>query len=221
MKSNDRHRSGGWPDHNIEYLLYQTLVGAWPIDEDRVLAYMEKASREAKEHTSWTDPNPGYDEALGSFVRGVLRDDGFRRDLAAFLEPLRAAGWANGLAQLALLLTCPGVPDLYQGTELWDLSLVDPDNRRSVDYDRRRALLEATRRTSSGRLWQQAPSGLPKMAVLRAGLSVRRRFPEAFAGRGDYRPIEASGPAADRVVAFSREGRAVTVALRRVVGIMG
>ena len=221
MKSNDRHRSGGWPDHNIEYLLYQTLVGAWPIDEDRLLAYMEKASREAKEHTSWTDPNPGYDQALGSFVRGVLRDEGFRRDLAAFVEPLQPAGWANGLSQLALLLTCPGVPDLYQGTELWDLSLVDPDNRRFVDYDRLRALLEATQRTPSGRLWQQAPSGLAKMALVRAGLSVRRRLPEAFAGRGDYRPIEASGPAADRVVAFSRGGRAVTVALRRVVGIMG
>jgi (1->4)-alpha-D-glucan 1-alpha-D-glucosylmutase len=221
MKINDKHRSGGWPDHNIEYLLYQTLVGVWPIDEDRVLSYLQKASKEAKEHTSWTDPNPGYDEALATFVRGVLRDGEFRRDLRSFVDPLLAPAWVNGLSQMLLLLTSPGVPDVYQGTELWDLSLVDPDNRRPVDFTLRRRLLDQLQRTPPEGLWAQAASGLPKMAVIRAALSVRRRLPGVFAGASEYRPLDARGPMADRVVAFGRGGAAVTVVPRLAMGITG
>jgi (1->4)-alpha-D-glucan 1-alpha-D-glucosylmutase len=221
MKANDKHRSGGWPDHNIEYLLYQTLVGAWPIDEERVLAYMQKASKEAKEHTSWTDPNQGYDEALAGFVRGVMRDEEFRRDLQGFVEPLLVPGWMNGVSQMLLLLTSPGVPDVYQGTELWDLALVDPDNRRPVDFALRRQMLDELRRTRAEQLWGRAASGLPKMAVVRAALSVRRRLPGVFAGDSEYRPLDATGPAADRVVAFGRGGVAVTVVPRLAMGIAG
>jgi (1->4)-alpha-D-glucan 1-alpha-D-glucosylmutase len=221
MKINDKYRSGGWPDHNIEYLLYQTLVGAWPIDEERVLAYLQKASKEAKEHTSWTDPNQGYDDALASFVRGVLRDEEFRVDLTSFVEPLVAPGWVNALSQVLLALTSPGVPDVYQGTELWDLSLVDPDNRRPVDFALRRSLLDRLQATPPERLWAEAASGLPKLAVVRAALSVRRRLPAVFAGGGEYRPLEAAGPMADRVVAFARAGAAVTAVPRLAMGITG
>jgi (1->4)-alpha-D-glucan 1-alpha-D-glucosylmutase len=221
MKINDKHRSGGWPDHNIEYLLYQTLVGAWPIDEERALAYLQKASKEAKEHTSWTDPNPGYDDALARFVQGVMRDGEFRRDLQGFVEPLLVPGWVNSLSQMLLLLTSPGVPDVYQGTELWDLSLVDPDNRRPVDFTLRRRRLDQLQRTPPERLWGQAPSGLPKLAVVRAALSVRRRLPGVFAGTSEYRPLDATGPMADRVVAFGRGGAAVTVVPRLAMGITG
>jgi (1->4)-alpha-D-glucan 1-alpha-D-glucosylmutase len=221
MKINDKHRSGGWPDHNIEYLLYQTLVGAWPIDEERALTYLQKASKEAKEHTSWTDPNPGYDEALARFVQGVMRDEEFRRDLKGFVELLLVPGWVNAVSQMLLLLTSPGVPDVYQGTELWDLSLVDPDNRRSVDFTLRRRRLEQLQRTPPHRLWAQAPSGLPKLAVVRAALSVRRRLPAVFAGASEYRPLDATGPMADRVVAFCRGGAAVTVVPRLAMEIIG
>jgi (1->4)-alpha-D-glucan 1-alpha-D-glucosylmutase len=221
MKINGKHRSGSWPDHNIEYLLYQTLVGAWPIDEERTLAYLQKASKEAKEHTSWTDPNPGYDDALAHFVSGVLRDEEFLRDLQAFVDPLVMPGWVNSLSQMLLELTSPGVPDVYQGTELWDLSLVDPDNRRPVDFALRRKLLDELRKTHPERLWARGASGLPKLAVVRAGLSVRRRLPGAFTGASEYRPLEATGPMANRVVAFGRGGEVVTVVPRLAMGIAG
>lgn len=221
MKTNDRFRSGGWPDHNIEYLLYQILVGAWPIDEERALHYLQKASKEAKEHTSWTDPNPGYDESLVTFVDGVMHNREFLRDLEAFVEPLRAPGWVNGLAQMLLLLTSPGVPDVYQGTELWDLSLVDPDNRRPVDFGLRRDLLDQLRRTRPDRLWAEAASGLPKMAVVRAALSVRRRLPGVFTVSSEYRALDVAGPLSDRVVAFSRGGAAISAVPRLATGIIG
>ena len=137
-EQNTAHKQDGWPDRNAEYLLYQTLVGAWPIEAGRAGAFMLKAAKEAKVHTSWTDPNAGYDDALSAFVTAVLADRDFVADLEAFLAEHRIVerGRVNSLAQTALMLTCPGVPDLYQGTEVWDVSLVDPDNRRPVDYAR-------------------------------------------------------------------------------------
>jgi (1->4)-alpha-D-glucan 1-alpha-D-glucosylmutase len=122
---------------------------------------------------------------------------------------------------MLLLLTSPGVPDVYQGTELWDLSLVDPDNRRPVDFTLRRQRLDQLQRTPAHRLWAQAPSGLPKLAVVRAALSVRRRLPAVFAGASEYRPLDATGPMADRVVAFCRGGAAVTVVPRLAMEIIG
>src|SRR5262245_5744517 len=129
---NSRHRPGDWPDRNAEYLFYQTLVGAWPIDSDRMTAYMAKATREAKAHTSWTSPNETYEHALRAFIESSMADRAFTSDLEAFVAPLIAAGRVNSLAQTLLKLTTPGIPDIYQGNELWDLSLVDPDNRRPV-----------------------------------------------------------------------------------------
>src|SRR5207249_2951947 len=128
----------------IEYLFYQTVVGAYPLSLDRVLAYMEKAAREAKRGTSWTSPDAAYERALADFVRGAHGDETFQRDLADFVRPVVAAGRITSMAQALLRLTLPGVPDIYQGCEVWDLSLVDPDNRRPVDFDARRRLMRET-----------------------------------------------------------------------------
>ncbi|MGH2718320.1 MAG: malto-oligosyltrehalose synthase, partial [Actinomycetota bacterium] len=225
-KLNDRYRSAGMPDRAIEYLLYQTLVGAWPLSEDRLQAYLTKASKEAKEHTTWTDPNPPYDDALASFARAVMRDREFVQNLEAFAAPLRGPGWANGIAQMLLALTSPGIPDIYQGTELWDFSLVDPDNRRPVDFAERARLLNRLDVVAPEDLWAEAASGLPKLAVVRAALAARRRFAGAFGQAGGYLPLSASGPAAEKVLAFARTepggaAATVTVVPRLILSLWG
>jgi (1->4)-alpha-D-glucan 1-alpha-D-glucosylmutase len=214
-----QYRTNQLPDRSIEYLLYQTLVGAWPIEPERVLQYMEKAAREAKTHTSWTAPNQGYEEALHSFVEGLLGDASFVSDLEAFVATLREPAWVTSLAQTLVKLTAPGVPDTYQGTELWDLSLVDPDNRRPVDFDLRRRLLGEMKGLTAEQIWARAAEGLPKLWVIRQALKLRQRKPECFAEAGDYRPLAAHGPRAAHVVAFLRGDAAVTVVPRLVFGL--
>ena len=220
----DHHWPTGWPDRNAEYLLFQTLVGAWPLDLERAQAYMEKASKEAKAHTSWIDPNPEYDDALRSFVAGVLGDERFQADLAQFVEALVEPGRVTALAQTLFKLTSPGVPDTYQGTELWDDSLVDPDNRRPVDYARRRALLaELEAGLPPEEIMRRSPEGLPKLWVTRQALHLRRRRPEAFGpgAGGEYVPLAATGEKAEHVVAFARGRSVVAVAPRLVIGLGG
>jgi (1->4)-alpha-D-glucan 1-alpha-D-glucosylmutase len=209
---NGRHRHDGSPDANAEYLLYQTLVGAWPLEVDRAVAYIEKATREANAHTSWTDPNPDYDDAVRHFTEAVLADADFTADLRAFVEPLVEPGWTTSLAQTLVKLTSPGVPDIYQGTELWDLSLVDPDNRRPVDFARRRQLLADLDGLSVDEVWKRADKGLPKLWVTRQALAHRSRMADS------YEALSAIGEAAAHVVAFSR-GDVVTVVPRLVVGL--
>jgi (1->4)-alpha-D-glucan 1-alpha-D-glucosylmutase len=218
---NDRYRRAGWPDRNAEYLLYQTLVGAWPIGVERATAYMEKAVREAKVHTSWTNINGAYEEALHAFVAAVLTDEAFLADLEAFVMPLVEPGRVNALSQTLIKLTAPGVPDLYQGTELWDLSLVDPDNRRPVDYNQRRRLLAKLLGATPEVIWAQREEGLPKLWVIRQALSLRRRQPELFGPRGDYQPLRARGARAEHVVAFARGTGAITVVPRLGLGLNG
>jgi len=222
---NQRYRQGpGRPDGAAEYLLYQTLVGAWPLPVDRALAYMDKASREAKVHTSWTEPDPAYDGALRAFVEAVLADQWFTRGVEGFVASLAEAGRVTSLAQKLVALTAPGVADTYQSTELWDHSLVDPDNRRPVDYGHRRALLaELDAGLGPEAVWARAGEGLPKLAVCAAALRLRRRRPALFGPgpAGAYRELAASGPAAAHVVAFVRGEGAVTVAPRLVLGLAG
>jgi len=218
---NERHRRDGRPDRNAEYLLYQTLVGAWPIERERVLAYMEKAAREAKQHTSWTERNEAYESALASFVEGVLDDDAFVAELEAFVAPLVGPGRVNALAQTLVKLTAPGVPDLYQGTELWDLSLVDPDNRRPVDYPLRRRLLGELEGMAPEAILERADEGLPKLWVIRQALAVRRRRPELFGADAGYRPLAACGARTKHVLAFARGDAAVTLVPRLVMGLGG
>jgi (1->4)-alpha-D-glucan 1-alpha-D-glucosylmutase len=213
---NERLRSSTELDRSIEYLIYQTLVGAHPISLERALAYAEKTAREAKSRTSWINPNADYERALSAFVGGLFEDAEFQAELSLLVDLVRVTGWINGLAQKLVQLTAPGVPDLYQGSELWDLSLVDPDNRRPVDFGARRRLLaelEATRPNAED-IWQRAPEGVPKLWVVRQALALRAEHPEAFGVDGGYMALRAEGPAADHVVAFSRGELVATVVPR-------
>jgi (1->4)-alpha-D-glucan 1-alpha-D-glucosylmutase len=210
---NDRYRRENLPDRNTEYLLYQTLVGAWPIETDRVLAYMEKASREAKTHTSWTNPNPAYEDALRAFIEGIMNHPPFTTDLQEFVKPLVEPGRINSLAQTLLKLTAPGVPDFYQGTELWDLSLVDPDNRRPVDYQKRRRFLAKMKQMTAEQVWSRMDSGLPKMWLIRKILKLRHER-QLFAPEHSYRAVVPRGAKSAHVIAFVRGERAATVVPR-------
>jgi (1->4)-alpha-D-glucan 1-alpha-D-glucosylmutase len=209
MAMTDRHRRDGWPDRNTIYLLLQTAVGAWPIDAERLVAFMTKATREAKVHTSWVDPVAAYDDALEQFTRAVISDRDFVDDLEGFLldHDLVARGRRNSLAQTALLLTCPGSPDLYQGDELWNLSLVDPDNRRPVDYDRRRHLLGALEPAPPG---APGDDGAAKLWLTHRLLAHRRARPGCYPS-GEYTPLPLAGARADDAVAFTRGDLAVVV----------
>ena len=212
----------GGIDRPTEWLLYQTLFGAWPLTPERLSGYLEKAVREAKAHTSWTDPDTGYEDAVQSFAAHCLADAGFVGELAALVGRFRRPAWSNGLAQKLLTLTGPGVPDLYQGSELWDLSLVDPDNRRPVDYRARRVLLERVAGADAAALWAaEDGDGGTKLAVVLAALAVRRDHPAAFGpgAAGRYQPLVAQGPAARHALAAGRGDEVVTVATRLPVGL--
>jgi (1->4)-alpha-D-glucan 1-alpha-D-glucosylmutase len=212
-------RTGEVPDPNTEYLLYQTLVGAWPIDLERICAYMEKAVKEAKVHTSWTAPNNGYERGLADFIAAVLADRTFCADLENFVADLIAPGRINSLAQTLIKLTAPGVPDIYQGTELWDLSLVDPDNRRPVDFALRRSLLQALPKLGPEEIMAGMDKGLPKLWIIRQTLHLRRTHPELFGPRAGYCPLYAAGRKADHLVAFVRGEAVISLAPRLVMGL--
>ncbi len=208
---NEAHREHGWPDRNAEYFFYQTLVGAWPLSVDRALACMEKAAREAGQHTDWIQRHDEYETALGHFVERTLADPGFLKSVEEFLAPLIGAGHLNALAQTVLKLTCPGVPDLYQGTELWDLNLVDPDNRRPVDFVARRDALEEMRQRIEAdglsallsELLQSPADGGIKLFVIHRILVFRRERERLFR-EGRYVPLAAAGRRSEHVCAFAR-----------------
>jgi (1->4)-alpha-D-glucan 1-alpha-D-glucosylmutase len=229
------------PDRNDEYLLYQTIVGTFPEDarpgtaawEDwvgRVQRYMEKAIREAKVHTSWTNPSAEYEQSTRDFVAAALGAPALQDDLAPFAARIAAAARLSSLAQVALKLASPGVADVYQGCELWDLSLVDPDNRRPVDFGLRSRLLAAiSERLAAGpaaraRLAREVSGdeglrdGRAKLLLLREGLRLRRARPALFL-EGAYRPLAPEGPHAAHVVAFARSlgGDALLCVVPRLV----
>jgi (1->4)-alpha-D-glucan 1-alpha-D-glucosylmutase len=209
------------PDRNLEYYLYQTLVGTWPLALPRLKAHMEKAAREAKVHTSWNAPQAEYEAALQAFVEGVHADERFRSELEAFLRPLAEPARVLSLSQVLLKLTAPGVPDLYQGEELWQHHLVDPDNRRPVDYEVRRRLLDELPGLSLEAIGARGAEGMPKLWLTTRALAVRRERPAAFGPQGAYEPLQATGPAADHVIAFARNREAVTVAPRFPIRLGG
>ncbi len=213
------------PSANDEYLFYQTLLATWPLDlarltesgepvppeqealhayAERIAAYMLKAAREAKVETAWTAPDAEYESAVDGFVSAVLSPvmgATFVADVVGFVAHLAPAGAVNGLAQTVLKLTVPGVPDVYQGTDFWDFSLVDPDNRRTVDFAARaKALADGKRPKALLADWRD---GRVKQALIAVLLDLRRRWPALFAC-GDYTPLEVDGAQADRVVAFAR-----------------
>jgi (1->4)-alpha-D-glucan 1-alpha-D-glucosylmutase len=212
MAHNERHRPEGWVDLQAELVLYQTLVGAWPVSRERVEAVMAKSANEAKLRTSWRNPDPAYEDALRSFVAAVLADRGFVALLEGFLveHDLVRLGRLTSLAQTTLLLTSPGVPDVYQGDELWELSLVDPDNRRPVDFEHRRKLLEDLSPARAAEALAREEEGGPKLWLITQLLRHRRRRPERYEAT-TYEPLAAEGPRADHVVAFSRGDLLVAV----------
>ncbi len=229
------------PTDNDEYLLYQVLIGTWPTAWlagapepgssdvadyiERIAAYLRKAMREAKFRTSWTNPNVAYEDASVAFARAILapaRVTPFLRELAALATECAAIGAVSSLSQTTLKLTSPGVPDIYQGCEFWDLSLVDPDNRRPVDYDARRTVIAAMReRVERGEsaalateLLRDWRSGQVKAYVTWRLLHLRREHVQTFLG-GSYVPLETSGTHGERLVGFAR-GEILTIVPRLV-----
>ena len=206
------------PSANDEWMFYQALAGAWPVDlepddadrltslADRMAGFMLKAIKEAKVRTSWTAPDEAYEEAIDNFVRGTLdptRSGSFLQDFSDAQSTLAVAGALNALSQTLLKLTAPGVPDVYQGAELWDLSLVDPDNRRAVDFDLRRRLLDADASRDPADLLADWKSGAVKLSIVTKALRLRAEQPTLFT-TGDYAPLAASGTHTRNVLAFMR-----------------
>jgi (1->4)-alpha-D-glucan 1-alpha-D-glucosylmutase len=217
-RRNAAKKTNALPDPNSEYFLYQTLIGAWPIDAERTKQYMQKAMREAKQQTTWTANNKEYEDALNAFIEAILVDSQFVTDLEAFVATVLVAGRINSLAQTLLKHTAPGVPDLYQGSEAWDLSLVDPDNRRPVDYELRRKMLatlkSATVQEVSARLADPDDKGLPKMLVVHQCLTLRREHPAWFGADAAYTAVTVHGGKAACCVASLRAAAVLTVAPR-------
>jgi len=212
------------PDLNEEYLLYQTLIGAWPcslinekeyeVFKTRIKDYMLKAIREAKVNTSWINPDTVYEDSLTDFIEAVMSDipeNHFLSDFKIFQKTISGYGMFNSLSQTLLKITSPGVPDFYQGTEIWDFSLVDPDNRRSIDYTKRIELLDQLKlresKTGLSKLARELTSnmedGMIKLYLVYKTLSYRKERREAFA-KGDYMPLNAEGYKADNICAFAR-----------------
>jgi len=217
------------PDRNDEYLLYQTLVGAWPLQDpegpaleafaQRIEEYLLKAVREAKVHTSWINPNVKYEEATQQFVRGLLAPGHnlFLQDFVPFVRRLTYPGLCNSLAQTLLKLTAPGVPDIYQGNELWDFSLVDPDNRRPVDYEYRRQLLDSLAEELGApdparvrALLDRIEDGRAKLYLTWKTLARRRALAGLFRD-GEYLPLAVEGRRAEHLCAFARRHDQATV----------
>jgi (1->4)-alpha-D-glucan 1-alpha-D-glucosylmutase len=211
-----RHKAGDDPGPNTEYLFWQTVVGAHPIDPERATRYMLKACREAKGRTAWVRPCAEYEAAVTSFVKAVLADTEVLRAVGEFAATLVEPGRINALAQKLITLSAPGVPDIYQGTELWDLSLVDPDNRHPVSFDLRRQLLRELPSLSPRQILERSDEGLPKLLVVTRALHLRRQRPELFGRHATYEPLFASGSKSDHVVAFTRSKKVVTIVPRLV-----
>jgi len=211
---NDEFRSGEFPDRNIEYHLYQTIVGSWPIDESRLIDYARKAAREAKTYTSWNSPNKGYEAALEKFLRAIMHSPQFIESVGGFVAEITPYGYINGLAATLLKLTAPGVPDFYQGSELWHFALVDPDNRRPVDFDVRRRALAEIEKASPDCVMARIEEGLPKLWLIRRALRLRAKHPEWFGPDAAYTAMFASGERAEHIVAFMRGSTVIAVVPR-------
>jgi (1->4)-alpha-D-glucan 1-alpha-D-glucosylmutase len=209
----DHASTGHGPFDN---LLYQAIVGSWPASRDRLHAYAEKAAREAAEATGWWDPDAAFEARMHAVVDTAFDDSALKRLIEDIVDEITAPGWSNGLSAKLLQLTAPGVPDVYQGSELWERSLVDPDNRRAVDFDERRRMLAALDSAfAAGRLPSVDATAAAKLLVTSRALRLRRDRPELFRL---YRPMTLVGAASDHAIAFDRGG-AVSVATRLPVGL--
>ena len=203
-KLNQSAWAGRAPDRHAEFLLYQTLVGAYPLNVERAWAYLLKALREAKINTSWQRPNLEYETGIRAFLSTVLNHADFVTSLEAFATRLMGPGRVNSLAQTLIKLTAPGVPDFYQGSELWDLSLVDPDNRRPVDFDRRAAFLAGLHGVTVVPEHLDWEAGTPKLWLIARVLQLRREQPAWFDDTAGYLPVAAHGGRAAHLLGFQR-----------------
>lgn len=216
-RANAHLKRDGVPHPNEEWMIYQTLVGMWPLEDaerdkvpDRLRLFLQKASREAKTHSSWLEPDTAYEETLQNFAVAVLDNPEFMTPFVRFQKRIAFHGFLNSLAQVVLKVCCPGVPDFYQGTDAWDFSLVDPDNRRPVDYETRMAMLKTAE--SPRALLRRWQDGGIKLFVTRRSLEVRARQRDAFVD-GGYRAVETGTPHA---VAFTRGNDDVLVVVPRL-----
>jgi (1->4)-alpha-D-glucan 1-alpha-D-glucosylmutase len=214
------------PSRNDEYLLYQTLLGAWPLEmadesalgsiRERIQTYMLKAIKEAKVHTSWINPNSEYEQAMHDFIETLLNsldNNRFLADFLPFQQSISRIGLFNSLSQTLLKFTSPGVPDIYQGCELWNFSLVDPDNRRPVDFAMREAMLTQLQEAQASNtpvtalareLMNTLHDGRAKLYLTWRTLQLRQGKPELFRD-GDYQPLQVNGVHADHLCAFARQ----------------
>lgn len=208
--------AGSTGDGPFDALLWQAILGAWPLERERAHAYAEKASREASVSTHWTAPDEAFEARMHAVIDRAFDDAAVRERLEAFVAWLAPAGWSNSLSAKLLQLTMPGVPDVYQGGELWETSLVDPDNRRPVDFDlRRRMLADLDAAVARGHLPPVDETAAAKLLVTSRALRLRRDRPELFTR---YTPLEVVGDATAHAIAFDRGG-AVTVATRLPIGL--
>jgi malto-oligosyltrehalose synthase/4-alpha-glucanotransferase len=214
MRFNSSIKQNAAPDVNDEYFIYQAMLASYPMPgeqdgsfKERFMAYIRKALREAKIHSEWAQPDEEYESAVDSFIERLLDESTeFNREFRAFLEKIVDAGIINSLVQLVLKFSCPGVPDTYQGTELWDLSMVDPDNRRSVNYELRDRLLDelaSSGNTDLTQLWDQRYTGQIKLWLTNQLLRLRGDAADAFTG-GDYQPLRVTGKYKQHIIAFAR-----------------
>ncbi len=232
--NSDHKKKKNIPDGNEEYFLYQILLGAWPQNGEiskeflqRTQDYIQKVLREAKVHSNWSDPNEPYENAVKDFLKGILSNGNFKTSFDHFAERMAFYGAIYSLGQCVIKTTAPGIPDVYQGTELWELSYVDPDNRRPVDYDLHLQLLKNLDHPSGSHadllvsLMRDFRSGRLKMYVLHSCLKLRRSYPDIFE-KGEYIPMQAQGEHKDNVVCYLRsyEGEwLLVVVLRQVVSL--
>jgi len=220
-KINAEAKTEQMPDENDEYFMYQTLLGIYPMDkkptedfQDRVKNYMQKALREAKQHSSWSEPDVVYEKATQDFIQHILNNAEFQDELKSLLGQIKDFGIINSLTQVVLKNTCPGVPDTYQGSELWNLSMVDPDNRRPVDYEKRHKFLNEIQRLQetvekhevSRILWESRDEGMIKLWFASATLKMRQSDPDLFL-KGEYLPLEVEGKYKKHVLAYARRYR--------------
>ncbi|HZP04993.1 MAG TPA: malto-oligosyltrehalose synthase [Terracidiphilus sp.] len=221
-RRNAQFKTGKYPDPNTEYFLYQTLIGAWPISKERLIAYMEKATREAKQKTSWTLQNNEFEDALRQFIERILDASEFVAELEGVVEKILQAGQINSLAQTLIKYIAPGVPDTYQGSELWDLHLVDPDNRAPVDYELRQSMLrELEQGLTTDEIMKRSESGMPKLWVTYQALHLRNDKPEWFGSDAAYTPLIAEGPKQQHLVSFLRGENIATLVPRWNVRLGG
>jgi len=221
-RMNRLFKTGEFPDRNTEYFLYQSLIGAWPISQERMQAYMEKAAREAKEQTSWTQQNKEFEDALRRFVEHLYNSSQFIGDLEAFVARILLPGRINSLTQTLIKCTAPGVADNYQGSELWDLHLVDPDNRGPIDYEIRRSLLaELEAGMPVDDIMNRMDDALPKLWTIFQALHLRRNHPEWFGRNAAHIQMPVYGPKSDHLIAYLRGDHVAVIAPRWIFNLGG